>query len=952
MLHQNPLRPLFLNEVGGRMSCGRQQCKRTARTTPFYCRCGLEFCSEACFIPEWHAEHQQKCPHAEAIKAEVAERQAGTGTRGGAALLVAIALSRTRPVLASGAVPPAPAAAAAATEAAPVAEPGSDPSVASGALAAGLTAHGAGVGATGKVPAKPAQLRYSLGDFESVGAPLGGGSYGKVTKVVHKRTNEVFAMKVIPKQKVLDHQMENYLAREVKTQLRLQHPNILKLIYYFEDVDNVHLLLEFASGGALFSVLKKRGKLPEADAARYYTDVAMALDHLHSKGVVHRDLKPENILMCEGDVAKLADFGWCAEVDRGGAPRHTFCGTWDYLSPEMVQSEPHDHSVDIWAIGVLLYEMLTSRSPFAASSQVQALMRITKVDLRVPEYVSAEAKDLLHKLLVKEPQARLGLAKSVEHPWVHQFVPDIQAHLAENAAKNAAAVERAAAAAAATMEASTSAAAAALSPAERASAALRAAEAAALDAMGRQTAPDDSGCSTVSAAEWPGESLAPPLASGATQLDATSEFSEPMPTVPNELPLPAPAPAMGERPFPAESGPALSTMPWDRSLHDEKTLDLMTPRTQTVRSSSVSSISQSQATLQPDLLFGAGASLPQDSGPPLPGAFLPNATTALLRALHAPISPRPAGTAEEAATPKERLPEATANFLGALRSDSITGDLNARAPPLPSVGTQQLTREALDRLPSPGSLSPTPQPPAKKVEMRGLREKIAERRAQLEQERNALEEQQHQLEEHEKHLDHQAKPFSGSTKCSSSSPSLPFVARSRTSENGLPGYVETPSNFSSPRPVQSPSAQACHAPAHGLETPRRTASSEGTEPSGSSAFEEIRSWVRRKTGERILPGGPDGEVGRSCNYMGTTALREPGELKAGDAAGCPSGVKMSRHHSCPVDDVDSTMSSLSSEISKDSRPADMDGVGGCGRGLRPMAHTRSRQRMGCNVPST
>ncbi|CAE8606952.1 unnamed protein product, partial [Polarella glacialis] len=129
---------------------------------------------------------------------------------------------------------------------------------------------------------------------------------------------------------------------------------------------------------------------------------ARALDHLHRHGIVHRDLKPENILMCshaDGTKAKLADFGWCAELEVDGTQRHTFCGTWDYLSPEMVQNEPHDKGVDIWACGVLLFEMLTGKPPFAAANQVKAMNRIMTVDLKVPDTVSPSGTALMHKLL-------------------------------------------------------------------------------------------------------------------------------------------------------------------------------------------------------------------------------------------------------------------------------------------------------------------------------------------------------------------------------------------------------------------------------------------------------------------------------------------------------------------------------------------------------------------------
>jgi serine/threonine protein kinase len=232
-------------------------------------------------------------------------------------------------------------------------------------------------------------------------------------------------MKAIPKKKVLEHQMTTYLEREVKTQLRIHHPSILRLHYYFEDAQNVFLLLELAASGSLFSLLRKRGRLPEDEAARVFLDISSALHHIHRNGVVHRDLKPENILMC-GNAAKLADFGWCAELSKDGESRHTFCGTWDYLSPEMVQNEPHDHTVDVWAMGVLLYEMLTGRPPFAASNQMRAMDRITRVDLKVPDTVSPLATDLIGRILVRDKERRLTLPEAVKHSWVRRFIPDAE----------------------------------------------------------------------------------------------------------------------------------------------------------------------------------------------------------------------------------------------------------------------------------------------------------------------------------------------------------------------------------------------------------------------------------------------------------------------------------------------------------------------------------------------
>ncbi|CAK9080113.1 ABC transporter G family member 22 (ABC transporter ABCG.22), partial [Durusdinium trenchii] len=168
---------------------------------------------------------------------------------------------------------------------------------------------------------------------------------------------------------------------------------------------------------------KPNWSLEEAKLDRYFVDVALALCHLHSHTIVHRDLKPENILMCGTSPmkAKLADFGWCAELQKDA--RTTFCGTWDYLSPEMVENQPHDSGVDIWAIGILLFEMLTGRAPFAASSQVKVVNRIINVDLQVPSSVPPLAADLMQKLIKRLPHERLGLKDALKSPWVLLHAP-------------------------------------------------------------------------------------------------------------------------------------------------------------------------------------------------------------------------------------------------------------------------------------------------------------------------------------------------------------------------------------------------------------------------------------------------------------------------------------------------------------------------------------------------
>ena len=260
----------------------------------------------------------------------------------------------------------------------------------------------------------------STEDFEFLAA-LGAGSCGSVSKVSHKFTGEIYALKAIQR-RLQNHHLQEYIVREVATQKQLKHPNIVKLYEHFQDEENVYLLLEFAPEGSLYSKIRAQHSLAHAEAASVFVDVSEALAHLHRHGIAHRDLKPENVLLFPGGRAKLADFGWCAELTNDG--RKTFCGTMDYLSPEMVSQRPHDHRVDIWGLGVLLYEMMTGDPPFAGRNNAQVLECILSADLIMPVSMPEGAADLIHALLKVNPEERLTLSAALCWPWLQKMRTD------------------------------------------------------------------------------------------------------------------------------------------------------------------------------------------------------------------------------------------------------------------------------------------------------------------------------------------------------------------------------------------------------------------------------------------------------------------------------------------------------------------------------------------------
>mmetsp|Transcript_63216 Transcript_63216/g.150760 ORF Transcript_63216/g.150760 Transcript_63216/m.150760 type:complete len:628 (-) Transcript_63216:285-2168(-) len=264
---------------------------------------------------------------------------------------------------------------------------------------------------------------YKLEQFKAV-RELGTGSFGSVHQVVDNASGENFAMKVIEKHKVIDKGLEDQLKCEVLTQLRAHHPHVLGMKYYFEDSSRVYCLLEYADRGQLFAHLKTYARgLPEHRAAAFFSDTAQGVQYLHQNKIVHRDLKPENILLFGEQLhAKIGDLGWCAQLTAERPTRLTFCGTMDYLAPEVLKSEPHDFAVDLWALGVLLFEMLVARAPFTSDSKKAMIDSICKAKLDFGSAaVSPEAKSLIQGLLQVQKTKRLSLEDLLNSRWLRSL---------------------------------------------------------------------------------------------------------------------------------------------------------------------------------------------------------------------------------------------------------------------------------------------------------------------------------------------------------------------------------------------------------------------------------------------------------------------------------------------------------------------------------------------------
>jgi aurora kinase, other len=257
--------------------------------------------------------------------------------------------------------------------------------------------------------------RWTLGDFE-IGKKLGAGKFGNVYLAREKRTKYIVALKVLRKSQLLRASVDHQLRREIEIQSHLRHQNILRMYGYFYDDRRIYLILEYSPGGELYKRLQARGHFDEKSSAKMIVDLASALSYCHKKHIIHRDIKPENLLIGAHGEIKIADFGW--SVHAPTSRRNTMCGTLDYLPPEMVEGRDHDEKVDIWSLGVLLYEFLVGDPPFEAQSHAATYRRISRVDLKFPRQVPEDAQDLIRRLLVKDPSKRMSLDTVASHPWV------------------------------------------------------------------------------------------------------------------------------------------------------------------------------------------------------------------------------------------------------------------------------------------------------------------------------------------------------------------------------------------------------------------------------------------------------------------------------------------------------------------------------------------------------
>ncbi len=274
--------------------------------------------------------------------------------------------------------------------------------------------------------AKGLEPEPKITDFQIV-KELGAGSFGHVYLVIHKVTKVQYAIKAIDKRNKTNQEEKPYFRREIEVMYKIHHPNVVKLYGHFEDNNYCYFIMEYISKGNVYGLIPqdKKKRINNQIVASLMKDVISAVYYLHNMKppIIHRDIKPENVLLADGLVAKLTDFGWSNYMQED-EKRTTVCGTPIYLAPEIIKEQGHDEKVDIWCIGVLLFELITGNVPFQGNDIDTLKENILHLKIVWPKDINIDAKSVIKKILKSEPSARISLEEILQQPFFTKYFPN------------------------------------------------------------------------------------------------------------------------------------------------------------------------------------------------------------------------------------------------------------------------------------------------------------------------------------------------------------------------------------------------------------------------------------------------------------------------------------------------------------------------------------------------
>ncbi|EGR28772.1 protein kinase domain protein [Ichthyophthirius multifiliis] len=281
------------------------------------------------------------------------------------------------------------------------------------------------------------KYKHSIYNFQII-KKLGSGKFSDVFIAKDKLTGFYVALKQIKFSTIVEFNIYQDISNEIIMQSKLKHKNIIQIFGFFITDDSIYLIQELACGKELFADMKAQPNKSynESIVSLYIRQVADALHYMHMYNIVHRDIKPENILICDG-ILKVCDFGYAAPFSKQNL-RSTFCGTLEYVSPEMIENKKYNNSVDIWSLGVLTYELIFGRSPFNGKDHEEVFENVLGVNINIFIWfhllqffflkkkgslefqgpITFECGDFISRLLEKNPSKRMKLAQVLKHPFI------------------------------------------------------------------------------------------------------------------------------------------------------------------------------------------------------------------------------------------------------------------------------------------------------------------------------------------------------------------------------------------------------------------------------------------------------------------------------------------------------------------------------------------------------
>ena len=257
------------------------------------------------------------------------------------------------------------------------------------------------------------------------GRILGKGGFAKCFEFINQENQHSSAAKIIPKKSLVKSRAKQKLISEIKIHKSLHHPNIVAFEHYFEDSENVYLLIEICLNQTLNDLLKRRKKLTELEVQCYAVQIIKALKYLQSHRVIHRDLKLGNLFISENMELKVGDFGLATKLEFDGERKRTVCGTPNYIAPEILEGKTgHSFEVDVWSLGVIMYTLIIGKPPFETNNVKETYKRIKSGNYAFPEnaIISEPAKDLIQSILVLEPQKRPKLDEILSHEFFNMGI--------------------------------------------------------------------------------------------------------------------------------------------------------------------------------------------------------------------------------------------------------------------------------------------------------------------------------------------------------------------------------------------------------------------------------------------------------------------------------------------------------------------------------------------------